>query len=296
MHQASLRSPWSLDRRGWWTALRGVAKETTEDHLTLVAGGVAFFGFLSIFPALAALVAGYGLLFDPTDVTAQMSKLRGAVPRSVISLIEGQLQRLAEAAPQSLSWGAVLALLVALWSATRGSRGIIQAINLAYDQEETRGYVRLTVVGLGLTVGSIVFVLVAVSLVAVVPALLTYVGLDVDLGRILGLLRWPALALLLLVAIAAVYYVAPNDRRPWQWLTPGSVFATASLLLASVLFSLYVSSFGNYNEVYGSLGAVAVFLLWLYVVSFVVLLGAELNAVIERRLASAPQEASTSPS
>lgn len=278
-------SPWSLDRRGWMKAARGVVAEVTDDHLSLVAGGVAFFAFLSVFPALAALVAGYGLLFDASDVTAQMQQLHGVLPPAALSLLEEQLQRLVDAAPQSLSWGAVLALALALWSANRGSRGIVQAINLAYDQQETRGIVRLNLVGLLLTVGAIAFVLIAVALVAVAPAVLRTTGLAVDAGYWISVLRWPVLVGVVLVALAIVYYVAPDrPEHRWRWLSPGSVLATVLLLAASATFSLYVSRFGEYNEVYGSLGAVAIFLLWLYLVSFVVLLGAELDGVIERVL------------
>lgn len=257
-----------------------------DDHLTLVAGGVAFFGFLALFPALAAFIATYGLLSDPGEVTELVVQLRGVVPPAVLDVLEEQLHRLTATASGSLSWGAVLAFVLALWSASTGTRGVIEAINVAYDQREQRGIVKRYLVGLGLTVGSIVFVLLVIALVAGVPAVLAFAGLDVDASRLLRWLRWPVLLVLLVVAIAAVYYVAPDRESPkWQWLTPGSAVASLGLLAASGLFSLYVTSFGDYNEVYGSVGAVAVFLLWLYMASFVVLLGAELNAALEHQVA-----------
>jgi membrane protein len=266
-----------------------------EDHLTLVAGGVAFFGFLSVFPALAALIATYGLVFDPAEVTEQVDQLQGFVPVGALELLEEQLGRLSDAATGSLSWSAVLALLLALWSASKGSRGIVEAINVAYDQHDSRGIVRLYLISLGMTIGSIVFVVVAIALVAGVPAVLAFAGLDIDATAWIRVARWPALLVILLLAIAAVYYVAPDRKTPkWQWVTPGSLLATLALLAASGLFSLYVTRFGDYNEVYGSLGAVAVFLLWLYIGSFVVLLGAELNAALERQVAAKTKASASS--
>jgi len=259
-----------------------------EDHVSLVAGGVAFFGFLALFPALAAFIAAYGLVFDPAEVSQQIEQLQGVVPPAVLDLLEEQLQRLTAAATGSLSWSAVLALVLALWSASKGTRGVIEAINVAYDRQEHRGIVKLYLVGLGLTVGSIVFVALVIALVAGVPAVLGLAGLDIDASRWLRWARWPVLLVLVLLATAATYYLAPDRESPrWRWLTPGSLLATLGLLAASGLFSLYVTSFGDYDKIYGSVGAVAVFLLWLYLSSFVVLLGAELNSVLEEEVAKA---------
>lgn len=287
VRKSSRLGPWSLDRRDWLAALRQVYREMDEDHLSLVAGGVAFFGFLALFPALAALIATYGLLFDPAEVSRQIAQLEGVVPPAVLELLAEQLARLTATATGSLSWSAVLAFLLALWSASKGTRGIVEAINVAYDQPEQRGMVKLYLVGLGLTVGSIVFVVVAIALVAGVPAVLALAGLDIDASRWLRWARWPALLGILVVALAAVYYVAPDRSSPkWQWVTPGSLLATLGLLAASGLFSIYVTRLGDYDAIYGSVGAVAVFLLWLYLASFVVLLGAELDAAVEQQVAA----------
>lgn len=259
-----------------------------EDHISLVAGGVAFFGFLALFPALAAFIATYGLVFDPSEVAQQVAQLEGLVPPAVLELVEEQLERLTAAGSTSLSWGAVVALVLALWSASKGTRGVIEAINVAYDRQEQRGLVKLYLVGLGLTLGTIVFVAIAIALVAGVPALLAFAGFELDEGLWLRWARWPVLLVLVLLGIAATYHVAPNRDTPrWQWVTPGSLLAAAGLLAASGVFSLYVTSFGDYDEVYGSVGAVAIFLLWLYIGSFVVLLGAELNAAVEQQVAEA---------
>ena len=264
--------------------LRSVGREVERDQLTLVAAGVAFFGFLAMFPLFAALVAIYGLVFDPTEVERQMNQLHGVMPGEAHTLISEQLARLADEAPSSLSIGVVIALVVALWSASKGSSGIIKAINIAFDAEETRGFVKLNVVSLLLTLGSVVFVMLAVALAAGIPAVLRWVGLDTGGHGWIAFMRWPLLMLVVLVAVSAVYAFAPDRAgRPRRRLvTAGSMLASVGLVVASAFFSLYVSRFGDYNEVYGSLGAVAVFLLWLYITALVVLLGAELDAELER--------------
>ncbi len=263
---------------------RSVAREVERDHLALLAAGVAFFGFLALFPMFAALVAIYGLVFDPTEVERQMGQLRGVMPGEAHTLMAQQLSRLADEAPRSLSIGMVVALLFALWSASKGSRGIIKAINVTFDQEETRGFVRLNLVSLLLTAGGIVFFMVVIALAAFLPSALQWAGLGEERHGWIALARWPVLLVIVTVAVSAVYALAPDRQgRPRRrFVTAGSVLASLGLVIASAFFSLYVSRFGDYNEVYGSLGAVAVFLLWLYIAAFVVLLGAEVDAEIER--------------
>lgn len=277
-------SPWRLGRRGWFAAVKRVKTEITTDHLSVVSGGVAYFGFLAIFPALAALIALYGLWFDPAEVKNQIDQLSGVVPPRAISLIEDQLVRLSAAASSTLSWSAVIAIVVALWSANKGSRALIDATNLAYDERETRSWFRMTGVSLSLTLGAIVSFIILVALIAVVPAYLPFADRLGGVFSVLSWLRWPLLAALVLFALAVVYRVAPDRKPPrWNWVTPGSILATLLLVAASAGLSFYVSNFGNFDKTYGSFGAVAILMLWMYVSAFVVLLGAELNHELERR-------------
>lgn len=277
--------PWSLGWLAWKGALRNVGNELTKDDVVLVAAGVAFFGFLSLFPALAAIVALYGLLFDPVNVQTQMEQLEGLLPTSARSVLASRLEQLAAAAPDSLSLGVIVALMVATWSATKGTRGIVLAINLAYGETETRGLVRRYLLSFALTAGSILVFLITITLAAVVPVVLDHLGLDRFANAAVSFGRWPVLVLVMLFSIAVLYATAPNRKCPrWWWVLPGSVLSTIALLVASGLFSLYVSNFGSYNEIYGSIGAVAVFMLWLYLGAFVVLAGAELNAELEQRV------------
>jgi membrane protein len=282
MHRRKDASPWSLPRAAWKNVAKRVAKATRTDHLSLVSAGVAFFGFLAVFPALGAVVALYGLIFDASQVHDQLAQIETVLPAEAVGLIEGQLSGLTLAAPESLSLSVVVAVLTAVWSANKGSRGLIEATNLAYEIEESRGFVRLTALSLAMTAGALVTVLVLLALVALLPAVLSAIGLHASSWGWTTLVRWPVITLVVMLGLAVVYTVAPNRRPPrWKWVSPGSIAATALLLVASGLFSLYVSNFGSYDRVYGSLGAVAVLLLWGYVAAFVVLLGAEINAEAE---------------
>ncbi len=276
--------PWKLGKGGWKQVARRVGHEMRDEQHSLAAAGTAFFVFLAIFPALVALIALYGLFTDPAQIEPQVSALEGLLPASALDLLRAQMQRLAETAPGQLGISAIVGILVALWSANKGMKGMVKALNFAYGEDEDRNFLELNGVTLALTLGGIVFVAVLVFGVAVIPGMLDALGLGGTARAAIDWLRWPVLALILIGALAVLYHYGPDRDRPrWSWVTPGAVVATIVFLIASALFSLYVSMFGNYNEVYGSVGAVAVLMLWLYIGAWSVLLGAETNAEAERQ-------------
>jgi membrane protein len=282
---AALRgSPW----RAAWSGRKEVAgrvkTEIKHDRISLIAAGAAFFAFLSIFPAMVALISLYGIFTDPAQAQAQMDDYMGAVPPPAAELLTQQMQRIAESAPTTLGWSAVVGIVVALWSANKGMKAMVTALGVAYGQRELRGFFRLNGLSLALTAGALLFLIVSLTLSAAIPIILGFVGLSEAASTILAMLRWPLLAFLVVVAISALYRWAPRRPSPhWRWLTPGAVTATAIFLLASAGISFYISRFGDQGEVYGSVTAVAVLMLWLFVIAFAVLFGAELNAAIERR-------------
>jgi membrane protein len=285
--QASARQakkPWRLGFRGWTQTLRRVREEVDKDNLSLVAGGAAFFGFLSIFPALAAVFAIYGLAMDPAEVEAQLAGLTSVLPQSAAELIQEQLERLASADSGTLGLSAIVAIVVALWSANKGTKGLVQAMNIAYDEREERGFFKLNAITLGFTVAAVLTVGVILALVAGIPALLGRVGLGEAAKQVIDIARWPILAFVVVIAIGVLYRWGPSRQPPrWSWVSPGAVLATILLLVASGIFSLYVSTFGNYAATYGSLASVAVLMLWLFIGAYSVLLGAEVNAEAERQ-------------
>ena len=276
--------PARIPLRGWWDVLTRTRAEVKSDNVSLLSAGVAFYALLALVPGLVALVSIYGLAADPDQVTRQVSDVLSGAPAEARELVESQLRSITEGNEGSALLGLLLGVVLALWSASSGMAKLIAAINLTYDEEETRGLVRRRLVALGFTLGAIVFLAVAFGLVTLLPAVLAEAGVG-DVARVvLNTLRWPVLALGLLVGLAILYRYGP-DREPgrWRWVSPGAVVATVLWIGGSLLFSLYTANFGKYNETYGSLGAVVILLLWLFLTGFSVLFGAELNSELERQ-------------
>ncbi len=277
-------SPTEIPPAGWrQVAVRGW-KEASADQVPLLAAGVAFFGFLALFPALIALTLVYGLIADPGTVSEQLGPLLASLPGDARSLVETQLQQLAAAPAQGLGWGLALSLVVAIWSASGGVGNLVTAINIAYDEERNRGFVKEKLLVLGLTVAAIVFMVLLMALVAGVPITFQLMGLTGGWRWVAEAVRWVLIVVLVMVALAVLYRVAPDRDAPkFRWVSVGAAVATLLWLLASVGFSLYVSLFGNYAKTYGALAGVVVMLLWLWITSYAVLLGAEINAESEEQ-------------
>jgi len=289
MPQAGARGRWAdtprdIPRPGWKQILLRVWERIGRENISIIAAGVAFYAFLAIPSALTALVALYGLAFDPGNVQRQVTALAGVVPAEALTVISAQLTAVTSSSNSTLGVSFVIALLVAIWGARSGMSTLVTALNIAYDEEEKRGFVRFQGTTLALTAGAVIFAVVSLALVAVMPAVIGFLPLAGAGKTLVAVLRWPVLLLLVVVALTAVYRYAPSRRAPrWRWANWGAVVATVLWLLGSALFSVYVGQFAAYNKTYGSLGAVVVLMMWLYVSAFAVLLGAELNAEMERQ-------------
>lgn len=276
--------PDEMPKRGWRDVLLRVKQEVGNDHVTITAAGMAFYLMLAIFPALFAGVSIYGLLASPEQVGREIASFAERLPRDAAQILVGQLETIASGSSTKLGWGAALSILFAVWSASKGAKAMIEGVNIAYDEEETRGYLRLQGLALAFTAGAIVFGVVSLGAITVVPNVLGALGLGL-FGKMLALAgRWLALIVLVLAALAVVYRYAPNRDDPqWIWLRPGSIVAAGLWLGASGLFSWYASNFGSFNETYGTIGGAIVLLLWLQISSLTVLLGAELNSELEHQ-------------
>jgi membrane protein len=276
--------PTEIPRRGWRDVVARTRAEAKIDNVSLLAAGVAFYALLALVPALVAFVSIYGLIANPADVAPHVGDFFGSAPREVRELIETQLESITSSERAQAGIGAVIGVLVALWSASSGMKHAIEGTNAAYDENETRGFLKLRMLSLLMTVGAVAFGLVAFSFIAVLPAALAETQLGGPARLACGILRWPLLAVWLLAALAVFYRYAPDRDEPrWRWVSPGALVATVLWLIGSAMFSIYTANFGKYNETYGSLGAVVVVMLWLFLTGFVVLFGAELNAEIERQ-------------
>jgi membrane protein len=288
-------SPARISSREWKDILVRTAKRFQHDETTAVAGGMAYAAILAIFPAMAALVSLYGLFADPNQIRHQLSMLNGIMPGGALDLVKSQLGRIAASKHSGLSLAFVIGILVSLWSATAGMRALVRGLNVAYETEETRGFVRLTLLCLALTLGGVVFLVAALAAVIAAPIVLGILHLS-GLISDLTALRWPLLFVLVVLALAVLYRFGPNRAEPrWRWVTPGSLTASVLWLLGSAAFSWYISNFGHYDATYGSLGALFGFLTWLWLSAVIVLLGAELNCEVERRTPPAELGAAQSP-
>jgi membrane protein len=261
------------------TLLR-LKEQIARDRLSIVSAGVAFYMLLAVFPLLGALVSVYGLIFDPQHVTAQLAALEGVVPEQAMNVLLGQFQSLKQAGSAALGVGLVVSLVLALWSASAGVKAMMEALNVAYDEREKRGFVRRSAVALLLTVGAIAGAIVAIGIVVVLPTGVRFLGLSGVLGGLIAYARWPILALGAVLAFSVLYRYGPSreEAKHTAWINRGAVIATALWLAGSILFSWYVSNFGKYNETYGAVAAVVILLMWLLLSAYALLIGAEINA------------------
>ncbi|CAO4186181.1 YihY/virulence factor BrkB family protein [Methylorubrum extorquens] len=278
-------TPSEIPAKGWKDIALRLYQEFSNDRILLVAAGVTFYAILSLFPAIAALVSIYGAVADPGTINEQLNNLRGILPDGAIDIVGGQVKRLVDKGDTALGLTAIVSILISLWSANGGVKAIFDALNIAYEEEEKRSFVMLNLQSLAFTAGALLFVAVALTGIVVVPAALQVLGLDQKVWYI-ALLRFPALLLLVIGALAVLYRYGPSRRKPkWRWVTWGSAVAGLLWLVVSGLFSWYVANFGSYNETYGSLGAAIGFMTWIWLSTTVVLLGAELNAEMEHQTA-----------
>ena len=278
------------NRIGWGRILKNVYRETNRDSVSVMAAGVAFWTFLSIFPGLSALISIYGLIADPAVIATQVAGLAGMLPQSSLDLVYDQLNRLISAPPRALGLGVVISLLLALWYSMSGTGTLMQALTVAYEERDTRGILGYYMESAALTIGIAVFGLLSLFLVAVVPAVLGSLPFPKGMRDLIGFVRWPILAVLLMLALGVFYRFAPARRNPcWHLFSVGTIAAALVWLAGSAGFSYYVANFSSYDKTYGSLGTVVVLLMWLYLGAFVVLVGAELNSEIEQARAGGTQ-------
>lgn len=264
--------------RRWRERLARVWSALGRDNISIMSAGIAYYALLSIFPGMSALVLTYGLVADPQSIAHHVDSLAGVLPSEALKLLSDQLNALVSAPSEKLGIGLIVSVLVALWSATSGTSAMMNALTIAYEGREDRGLLHFYGLSIGLTVGGAVFVLIALVLIAGVPAVVTRLPLPPLWQQILPLSRFPMLALLAFLGLGTLYRLAPKRRQPaWDFLRAGTISASLLWLASSAALSFYAAHFGSYDRTYGSLGAVAILLVWLYVSAYIVLAGAELN-------------------
>jgi len=278
--------PYHIPLKGWWQVAQRVWTESNRDNLSVVAAGCAFFALAAIFPALSALISLYGLTADPATVEPQFQMLGSVLPTQAYGIVIEQIRRISAASNGTLGWGLVVSLLLALWSANAGTQAMIAALNIAYEEPERRSLFRYYFDAFTFTITGILGGVVMLLAIVYVPILFAFTGYSHAFELVISIARWPFLALFAVFLLSLLYRYGPCRRNAkWHWVSVGSLFAMVVWLIASAAFSLYVSNFANYDRLYGSLGAVIILLIWLYISFYIVLIGAEINAELELQTA-----------
>ncbi len=276
--------PEAIPARGLRDVFWRVVHEVSEDRVTLVAGGVTFYLLLALFPALAALVSLYGLMADPATISDNLGKLTAILPPGAFDLVAEQIRSLAEKRDSSLGITFFFGLAVALWSSHSGTLAIFDAMNIAYEESEKRGIVKLNLIALCFTICGMLLAVMMIGLVAVLPGILSYIWLDQFKESALLFIRWPIVMVVVAIAVLAIYRFGPSREPPkFRWMTWGAALTIIGLIAMSLGLSYYLSNFANYDATYGTLGALIGFLVWTWLSVTILIVGGELNAELERQ-------------
>jgi membrane protein len=279
-------SPLAIPLAGWRDIGWRVYAEISNDRLLAVAAGVVFYGLLALFPAITALVSSYALFADAATIGKHLAFAAALMPQGAYGIVDEQISRIASGGGGQLSLAFLLAMGLALWSANAGMKAMIDALNVIYGENEKRGFIALNLLSLAMTIGGLVLFLLAIGSVIVLPLVFAWFGIEGFGNWAIALLRWPAIMILAAFALAVLYRYGPSPREAqWRRLSAGAVAATLMWIAGSALFSLYLSNFADYNATYGSLGAGIGLMMWLWLTSIAVLIGAELNSEIEHQTA-----------
>src|SRR3979490_1037357 len=278
--------PWQIPWTGWKDILWRTYDQVGDDRLLAVAAGVVFYGLLAIFPAVTAFVSLYGLFAKASTISDHLALAAGVIPSGGVEIIQEQINRITAKGDARLSLAFAFSLGLALWSANAGMKAVIDALNVTYNEKEKRGFIKLNLISLALTVGAILSLLVALGSIVVLPLILSSFGLGGWTEILLRFLRWPVLICLVVFGLAVLYRFGPSRESPrWEWLSVGSAVAAIAWLVGSALLSWYLANFANYDATYGSLGAAIGMMIWMWMSSIVILVGAELNSEIEHQTA-----------
>ncbi|KEP71734.1 ribonuclease BN [Thioclava dalianensis] len=279
-------SPFAIPRKGWWAVARRVYDQIGEDRVMAVAAGVTFYAILALFPALTATVAIYGLFADRATMLADIDALSNVVPPEALSLIRSQLEKLVGSDSGALGLASLFGIVLAIWSANGGMKAMIQALNVAYGEREGRSFIWLNVFGLGMTVSGIAIACTLILAAAVLPAVVHLLPSAPGVDTLVLFARWPLMCLVMFTVLMLLYRFGPSRRAPRMvWVMPGAILGAVLLLGVSAAFSFYTTHFASYSATYGSVGAVVVLMMWIWLSTISVLMGAELNAEAERQTA-----------
>jgi len=272
------RMPWS-----WWRqVLLNTYNEIGNDRLLAVAAGVVFYALLAIFPAVTAFVSFYGMVASYQTINDHLYLLSYVLPSGGVEIVRDQIVRIVSDSDGKLSAAFLVGLGIALWSANAGIKAMIDALNVIENETEQRSFFRLNALSLGLTLGAIGFLLVAIGAVIAFPLVMSTFGLEAIVSTATWLVRWPAMLAVIMLVLSVLYRFGPSGRRRWRVFSPGILFAAVAWIAGSAGLSLYLSKFADYNATYGSLGAAIGLMMWMWLTTIVILAGAELDSEIDK--------------
>lgn len=276
--------PGEIPAKGWKDTLLRVKKEISDDKVSMLAASMSYYALLACVPALTSMVLLYAWFSDPAEISQHISGISRFLPAEATQIIHDQLSSLATKAPTTLGLSAIGTLLFSLWSASKGSTSVIEAMNIIYDEKECRGFFKRTLMALGFTLLGTVLSIVAVFVVVAMPvitSIFNFVPMFEILSQAAG---WVVLLLIFSFYLSCVYRFGPcRQKAKWKWVSRGSLFASVLWAITSALFAWYASNFGNFNKTYGSLGAVVVLMTWFWISSFIILIGGEINSELEHQ-------------
>jgi membrane protein len=283
-HGRAAASPHEIPAKGWKDILWRVYEGISDDRVLANSAAVTFYALLALFPGLAALVSVFGLFGDPGTIAGHLDAAAGILPGGGVDVLRDELNRLSAQGTATLGMSFLIGLVISLWSANGGIKALFDALNVIYEEKETRGFIRLNAISLTFTLGMIALLVVALLCLIGVPVVLKYFPSFV--ATLVDVARWPLLLVLVMLSLSLIYRYGASRREPrWRWVTWGSAFAAVAWLAASVLFSWYAANFGGFNKTYGSLGAVIGCMTWMWLSIIVILVGAKLNAETEHQTA-----------
>jgi len=281
-HGADAATPAKIPFSGWKDVVFRVKDQVAKDRVGLLAAGVAFYGLLALFPAITAVIAISGLLIEPSRIVAQLNSFSGLMPEEVITIITKQATAVAGSRHGGLGFTAILGLLIAFYSASKGTASLIQGLNVAYDEEETRGFIERLLVTFALTLMLIAGVICGLTATLAIPAILAFVDMGSAVAMLVNAALWLGLISLTIVGLSVLYRFAPSRDTPeWQWTSVGAGVGCLVWIAASASFALFVGNFNYFNQSFGALAGVVVLLMWFWISAYIILMGAELNAELE---------------
>ena len=281
---AGADTPVEIPGRGWLAIAKRVFNAVLADHISLIAAGIAFYGLLALFPALTACMAIAGLLTEPQGVVDTLEQVGQLMPEQAADIIIDQAVSVSGSSSGGLGLAALIALAIAIFSASRGTASLIEGLNVAYKQRDSRGIIKSILLQYALTFALLLGFVIGIAITVILPVMIAWFGSGSIFEIITRVASWAILAAMALTGLGVLYSVGPDRQPPnWRWLTPGAVIATILWVGASIGFGFYVSNFASYNETFGTLGGVIVLLMWLWLSTFIVLLGAEINSETERQ-------------